>query len=208
MSMSYQKSITTASALMLMGLYGGACASAAQRAGQGGTRGGTNEVAVSEYRIGPGDVLRIDVWREPDASMAAALVRFDGKLSLPLVGQVDVVGLTPTELQAVLATKYGTIIRDPRVTVMVSTPNNLKVYVIGEVRREGSLRLEAPTTVLQALAESGGVTDYAKRGKIYVLRVVNKKQVRLPFDFNAVLKGSKPEQNVILQPGDTVVVPR
>lgn len=206
--MNYQKSIRTASTLMLIGLFGAAGAGAAQRAGQNGSAGAASNVAASEYRIGPGDVLRIDVWREPDASMASAVVRFDGKLSLPLVGQVDVVGLTPSELQTVLVTKYGTIIRDPRVTVMVTTPNNLKVYVIGEVRREGSLRLEAPTTVLQALAESGGLTDYAKRGKIYVLRIVNKKQVRLPFDFNAVLKGGKPEQNVILQPGDTVVVPR
>jgi polysaccharide export outer membrane protein len=116
--------------------------------------------------------------------------------------------LTPAELQNLLAEKYGTVIREPRVTVMVTTPNNLKVYILGEVRREGSLRLEAPLTVLQALAESGGLTDYANRGGIYILRIENNQRFRLPFDYNAVVKGRKSAQNVLLQPGDTVVVPR
>ncbi|HPT27599.1 MAG TPA: polysaccharide biosynthesis/export family protein [Bryobacteraceae bacterium] len=195
-------------ASLLLGLASAAGAGAIQNAGQsGGSKDGSG-AGISEYRIGPGDILRIDIWKEPDASMAAAVVRFDGKLSMPLIGQVDANGLSPVELQILLAEKYSSIIRDPRVTVMVTTPNNLKVYVLGEVRREGSLRLQAPLTVLQALAESGGLTDYAKRGNIYILRMQNNRQVRLPFDYNAVLKGRKSEQNVILLPGDTVVVPR
>ncbi|HNY40924.1 MAG TPA: polysaccharide biosynthesis/export family protein [Bryobacteraceae bacterium] len=206
--MSHSFSMRAVAASLLLGLASAAGAGAIQNAGQsGGSKDGSG-AGISEYRIGPGDILRIDIWKEPDASMAAAVVRFDGKLSMPLIGQVDANGLSPVELQILLAEKYSSIIRDPRVTVMVTTPNNLKVYVLGEVRREGSLRLQAPLTVLQALAESGGLTDYAKRGNIYILRMQNNRQVRLPFDYNAVLKGRKSEQNVILLPGDTVVVPR
>jgi polysaccharide export outer membrane protein len=206
--MSYLFTMKAAAAWALLVLVGATGAGAAQDSGQKGAGKSESAPVTGEYRIGPGDVLRIDVWKEPDASMAATVVRFDGKLSLPLIGQVEAGGLTPAELQNLLAEKYGTVIREPRVTVMVTTPNNLKVYILGEVRREGSLRLEAPLTVLQALAESGGLTDYANRGGIYILRIENNQRFRLPFDYNAVVKGRKSAQNVLLQPGDTVVVPR
>jgi len=174
---------------------------------------GTDVAAASareqvEYRIGPGDVLGIDVWKEPDASSPSAPVRPDGKLSLPMIGEVDAANLTPTDLERLLTKRYREYIRDTHVTVVVKEINSKKVYLVGEVKKEGPVRMLAPITVLQALAEAGGVTDYAKRRKIYVLRTVEGRQVRLAFDYDAVLRGDNTEQNVELVAGDTVVVPR
>ncbi len=160
-----------------------------------------------EYRIGPGDLLGIDVWKEPDASSPAAPVRPDGKLSLPMVGEVEAAGLTPAELEAQLTARYREYIRDTHVTVAVKEINSKKIYLVGEVKKEGPVRIQAPITVLQALLEAGGLTDYAKRHRIYVLRTVNGRQTRLPFDYDAVLLGRNTEQNITLMAGDTVVVP-
>jgi len=160
------------------------------------------------YRIGPGDILQIDVWKEPDASTPSVTVRPDGRISLAMIGEVQVAGRTPAELKAMLSEKFGEFIRGPRVTVTVRDVNSQKIYLIGEVRREGLLRLAGPTTVLQALAEAGGITDYAKRKRIYILRIVNGAQVNLPFDYDAVVRGQKVAQNVMLVAGDTIVVPR
>jgi polysaccharide export outer membrane protein len=160
------------------------------------------------YRIGPGDVLQIDVWKEPDVSSPSVTVRPDGRISVPMVGDVSVISLTPAELEADLRERFGSLIKEPRVTVSVRDANSQKVYIIGEVRREGPLRMTGPLTVLQALAEAGGVTEYAKRKDIYVLRLVNNQQMHFAFNYEAVVKGQKPGQNISLQPGDTVVVPR
>jgi polysaccharide export outer membrane protein len=160
------------------------------------------------YRIGPGDVLQIDVWKEPDASYPAVTVRPDGRISLPILGELMVAGMTPADLETVLTEKFAKFIRTSRVVVGVREPNSQRIYVIGEVRREGSIRLMAPMTVVQALAEAGGVTDYAKRKKIYILRSQNGRQQNLPFDYDAVLRGQKVVQNVLLLSGDTIVVPR
>ena len=172
------------------------------------SRPGGSQQNPLEYRIGPGDVLGIEVWKEPDASSAAAPVRPDGKLSLPMVGELVAAGLTPVELEALLTTRYREFIRDTHVTVAVKEINSKKVYLVGEVKKEGPVRIQAPITVLQALLEAGGVTDYAKRHKIYVLRTVDGRQVKLLFDYDAVVRGEKPEQNVALMAGDTIVVPR
>jgi polysaccharide export outer membrane protein len=160
------------------------------------------------YRIGPGDVLQIDVWKEPDASNPSVTVRPDGRVSLAMVGELSVVGLTPSELEEALRQRFGALIKDARVTVSVREASSQKVYVIGEVRREGSIRMMGPMTVLHALAEAGGLNEYAKRKDIYVLRVANGRQVRFSFNYEAVVRGQKGEQNITLQPGDTIVVPR
>lgn len=166
------------------------------------------EVVPDEYHIGPGDVLQIDVWREPDASSPTVTVRPDGKVSIRMLGDVSVAGLSPVQLEGLLGTKYRAFIRDARVTVAVKEINSQKVYVIGEVKKEGAVKLQGPLTVLQALAEAGGLTDYAKRKKIQILRTVQGRQYAAPFDYDAVVHGEHVEQNMILLPGDTVVVPR
>jgi polysaccharide export outer membrane protein len=159
------------------------------------------------YKIGPGDVLQVIVWRETDISQPMITVRPDGKISLPLVKEIDVAGFTTDEVEKDLANRLKPFVKDPDVSVIVRESHSQKVYVIGAVRREGPIRLSSPLTILQALAEAGGVTEYAKRKKIYVLRNVIDRQVRLPFDYEAVLRGEKGDQNVLLLPGDTVVVP-
>lgn len=163
---------------------------------------------IREYRIGPGDVLAVDVWKEPDASSISVPVRLDGKISLPMVGELTVLGVTPAELETTLTARYREFIRDARPTVIIREINSQKVYLIGEVRREGPIRLQAPINVLQALAEAGGVTDYAKRRKIYILRTQLNRQLILPFDYDAVVRGEKMEQNILLAAGDTIIVPR
>lgn len=160
------------------------------------------------YRIGPGDVLQVNVWKEPEASEEAVIVRSDGRISLPLVGEVLATGRATGELERDLTERFTTYFRDPRVLVTIKEVHSQRVYVIGQVRKEGAIQLVSPLRVLQALAEAGGITDYAKRKNIYVLRVINGRQQNLPFNYDAVIRGEKVDQNVLLLSGDTIVVPR
>jgi polysaccharide biosynthesis/export protein len=159
------------------------------------------------YRIGPGDILQIAVFREPEASVPAATVRSDGKISVPLIKEVEAVGLTALEAERLLAEKLSRYIRDPEVTVIVSQINSRKVYLVGAVKTVGSIDLKGPMTVLQAIAQAGGLTDYAKRKQIYVLRTEDGRQIKLPFNYDAAVKGEKVEPNIVLSPNDTIVVP-
>ena len=166
-----------------------------------------SEALPGGYKVGPGDQIGIIVWKEPDASTADTMVRADGKVTLPLVKEISVAGYTPTELEAFLAEKYAAFIPGADVTVIVKAINSRKVYMIGALRKEGALPLLGPMTVLQAITESGGLNDYAKGRKIYVLRTEKGKQIRLPFDYYAAIRGEHPEQNILLQPSDSVIVP-
>jgi polysaccharide export outer membrane protein len=160
------------------------------------------------YRIGAGDVLEINVWKEPEASVQGVTVRPDGKISLPLVKDLAVIGQTPQELQKTLTAKFSQFINGADVTVVVKEVRSKKVYLIGAVKKEGPVPLTSDMTVLQVLSEAGGVTEFAKKKKIYVLRTVNGKQVKFPFNLDAVVKGEHMEQNVTVLPDDTVVVPQ
>lgn len=160
----------------------------------------------ADYKIGPQDVLRIDVWKEPDISRVAP-VRPDGRISLPLLNDVQAAGLTPTQLAAVLTEGLKKFITNPQVTVSVSEINSRRVYVTGEVTKPGAFPLLPNMTVLQALSSSGSFTQFAKIKGIYVLRVEDGKQVKHPFNYKDVVSGKKPELNIMLQPGDVIVVP-
>lgn len=160
-----------------------------------------------EYIIGEGDVLHINVWKEPDASVQSAVVRPDGKISMPMLKDVKVSGLTPAELEADLAKQLSAFISAADVTVVVSAINSKKIYVVGSVKKEGPIPFTYRMTVLQALSEAGGLSDYAKKKKIYVLRHENGRDYQLPFDYDAVLRGERMELNWPLKPGDTIVVP-
>jgi polysaccharide export outer membrane protein len=162
----------------------------------------------TSYRIGPGDVLEISVWNEPQASVPGVVVRPDGKISLPLLKDISVVGLTPMELQQVLIAKLDKLIRGADVTVVVREIHSKKVYLVGQIAKIGPMPLTSDsTTILQAIAEAGGLTPYAKKSKIYVLRIVNGARVKLPFNYDAVVKGEHLEQNITLLPDDIIVVP-
>jgi polysaccharide export outer membrane protein len=170
--------------------------------------GEKDEPAEVGYRIGAGDVLQIVVWKEPDASVPSAIVRPDGKITVPLLQEVSVVGLTPLELGKLLTEKLQKFIRDAEVTVVAREINSRKVYLVGAVKREGPLMLQGNMTVLQAITEAGGLTDYAKRKKIHVLRTDNGTATRFPFDYEAVIQGKNMEQNILLGPNDMIVVPQ
>jgi polysaccharide biosynthesis/export protein len=159
------------------------------------------------YRIGAGDNLEVNVWKEPEASVQSVIVRPDGKITLPLVKEVDVLGLTPSELEKILIAKLTSKIIQPDVTVVVREIRSKKVYLVGAVNKVGPVPLLSSMTVLQVLAEAGGVTEYAKKKKIYIMRSENGKQVKLPFNYDAVVKGEHMEQNIQVLPDDTIVVP-
>jgi polysaccharide export outer membrane protein len=160
------------------------------------------------YRIGAGDVLQISVWKEPDASVPDIAVRADGKITLPLVKEVHVAGLTPAGLEKLLMERLGRFIHGVDVTVIVRETNSWRVYLVGAVRAVGPIPLKSRLTVLQALTLAGGLTDYAKRKQIYILRNEDGRQVRLAFNYEAVIRGEQMEQNIVLQPDDTIVVPQ
>jgi polysaccharide export outer membrane protein len=158
------------------------------------------------YKIGPQDVLRIDVWRE-DQLTRTVPVRPDGKITLPLLNDVQAVGLTPMELAGVIREELKKYITNPQVTVSVTEINSRRIYVNGEVSKAGAYQLLPHMTVLQALSGSGGFTAFARIKNIYVLRTENGKPVRLPFNYKEAISGRNPEQNIELQPGDVIVVP-
>jgi polysaccharide export outer membrane protein len=160
----------------------------------------------NDYIIGEQDALMITVWKEKEIS-GGVVVRPDGKITVPLVGEIKVVGMTPVQLQSALAEKLKPFVTVPQVTVAVTQINSRKVYLIGQAAREGHFLINSSTTVLQVIAEAGGLRDFAKRKKIYILRNQGQQQLRFSFDYDAVIRGKKEDQNILLQPGDTIVVP-
>ncbi|MCL6565059.1 MAG: polysaccharide export protein [Acidobacteriia bacterium] len=160
----------------------------------------------ADYRIGPQDVLTISVWKEPEITRTVP-VRPDGKISLPLLNDVQAAGLTPMELAESITLGLKKFIADPQVTVIVTEINSRHFYVLGEVSRPGAYPLLPGMTVLQALSGAGGFSQWANLNEIYVLRNEGGQQVRYPFKYKDVLKGKRTEQNIELKPGDTIVVP-
>jgi polysaccharide export outer membrane protein len=160
-----------------------------------------------DYRIGEGDVLQINVLGEQTASVPSAMVRTDGKISMPLIKEVAVAGLTPSEVEKIITEQLSKMIRVPDVTVIVAQSNSQRIFMVGAVKKEGPLHYSYRMTVMQAISESGGLTDYAKKKKIYVIHSENGRQFSFPFDYDAVMKGQHMEMNRLLQAGDTVVVP-
>jgi polysaccharide biosynthesis/export protein len=158
------------------------------------------------YVIGPEDVLDITVWKEPDVSRVVP-VRPDGRISLPPINDIQAAGLSPKQLAATVAEKLRKFVNEPQVTVIVTAINSQRVFVVGEVLRAGAFPLLPGMTVLQALGSAGGFTTFANVKKIHVMRMRDGKKVELPFNYREVLKGDKPEQNIDLEPGDTIVVP-
>jgi polysaccharide export outer membrane protein len=160
----------------------------------------------SSYIIGADDVINVSVWKEPEITRTVP-VRPDGKISLPLVNDVQAAGETPMQLAAVVTTRLKKYLADPQVTVIVTQINSQRIYVLGEVTRAGAYPLLPGTTVLQALSSAGGFTQWAKVKDIYVLRRENGRQVKYPFNYKDVIKGQRTEQNIELKAGDTIVVP-
>lgn len=159
------------------------------------------------YVIGNDDMLAINVWKEPDVSRTIP-VRSDGKISLPLAGEVQAAGNTPLKLEQEIAGKLKSYIAEPEVTVIVQQANSQKFNVLGMVNKPGSYAIANSATVLDAIALAGGFRDFAKQKAIYVLRQnADGTQTRIPFNYKDVVKGKNPEQNIKLMSRDTIVVP-
>jgi polysaccharide export outer membrane protein len=160
----------------------------------------------ADYVIGPDDVIDVLYWRNQDMS-AEVTVRPDGKVTLPLLNDVQAAGLTPDQLRESLTAASSKFVEDPNITIRVKTINSRKVFVTGMVAKPGPYPLTAPTTVMQALAMAGGLQEFADAKNIIVMRVVNGQQVAYQFNYKEVLKRKNLKQNIELKSGDTVVVP-
>ena len=158
------------------------------------------------YTIGPEDVVNIAVWKEPDFTTTIP-VRPDGKISVPLIGDVQASGKTPEVLAAELTTLLKKYVEQPRVTVMVTAVNSRRVFLLGEIIRPGPIVMTPGMTVLQAIAAGGGPSPYANTKKIYVLRNERGSQSKYPFNYKEAIKGNVGSENILLIPGDTIVVP-
>ncbi len=173
----------------------------------GATSNPFSKAPQDDYVIGPEDVLAINVWREPEISRIEP-VRPDGKISLPLIGDLEANGLTPLKLRDIVVEKLKAYIANPEVTVIVQEVRSQRFNIVGAVSRPGSYDLAKPLTVLDAIAVAGGFQEFAKVNKIYVLRrMADGSRKRLPFNYKAVIKGRRFDQNVELKSGDTIVVP-
>jgi len=164
----------------------------------------TGAIPDSGYKIGPQDMLRVDVWKEAEISRLVP-VRPDGKISLPLLNDVQAAGLTAMELAGNITEGLKKFINNPQVTVTVTEINSRRVYVTGEVGKPGAYALLPNMTALQALTSAGGFTQFSNPKKIYVLRNQGGKQVKIPFNYKMVVDGK--QDDIPLQPGDTIVVP-
>jgi polysaccharide export outer membrane protein len=158
-----------------------------------------------DYVIGDDDILHISVWKESEFTQTLP-VRPDGKISLPLLDDVQAAGSTPMQLSASIREKLKKYIADPRVTIVVTAMNSRRIFVTGEVTHPGAMVLLPNMTILQALA-SAGFTQFANLKGIYLLRTQNGQQAKIPFNYKDVVKGRHPEENIMLKPGDTLVVP-
>jgi polysaccharide export outer membrane protein len=177
------------------------------QAGAKPERGSQGAHSDSSYVIGANDVLAINVWKEPEITRSVP-VRSDGKISLPLVGELMASGQTPLQLEQEITKRLQNYISEPEVTVIVTDSKSQKVNIMGMVTKPGAYLLTSATTVLDAIAMAGGFKDFAKQKSIYVLRQApDGTQKRIPFNYKEVIKGQNPEQNIRLQTGDTVVVP-
>jgi polysaccharide export outer membrane protein len=158
------------------------------------------------YVIGPSDDLDINVWKEPDISRKVP-VRPDGKISLPLINDIQAAGLTPMQLKAQITEKLKKFLTDPQVTVIVMNINSQRVYIMGETNRPGAYPLLPNMTILQALTSAGGFSQFANTSKIQLLRTENGKQKTYFFNYKEVVQGKNTDQNLVLKPGDSIVIP-
>ena len=160
-----------------------------------------------DYVIGPDDVLAVLFWREKDLSVDNIVVRPDGMITLPLINDIKAAGFTPNELRDAVTKAIGEFVETPSATVVVKQINSRKVFITGQVGKPGTYPLTGPTTVLQLIAIAGGVLDFAKENDIVIMRTEGGRTTNFRFQYKDVIKGRNLQQNILLKPGDTVVVP-
>lgn len=159
------------------------------------------------YVIGTGDRLRVDVWQNDKLSLTEVPVRPDGKITMPLIDDVQAAGLTTDELKAVITQEVSEFIQNPTVTVVLLAPLSKRAFVLGEVRNPGVVSLGAEMRVLEAITSVGGFSTFADKSGVRVIRYVDGRELDYRFDYDAYVAGKAPGTNVVLRPGDTVLVP-
>jgi polysaccharide export outer membrane protein len=201
--------------LVLLLIFAGETALRAQATGEkspkpaatpGAQSAATMAAEDPNFVIGQNDVLDISVWKEPDISRRVP-VRPDGKISLPLLNDIQAAGLTPMQLQTQISEKLKKFLTEPQVTVIVAEINSQRIYILGEANRPGAYPLLPNMTVLQALSGAGGLTQFANSRKVRILRMENGKQASYNFNYKEVILGKNIDQNIVLKPGDSIVVP-
>jgi polysaccharide export outer membrane protein len=160
----------------------------------------------NQYVIGPEDVLYIHTWKEETLSRTVP-VRMDGKISIPLINEVQAAGLTPLQLREILIEKFRKYIDNPNISVIVMEANSFKVYISGQVKTPGVYKLRNETSLLQLIPMAGGFTDWANQKKILIIRNENGTEKRIRVNYKKIVEGKDPISNSILKPGDTVIVP-
>ena len=160
-----------------------------------------------DYIIGLGDILDVQVWKEPELSRGALPVRIDGRISLPLLGDVDAAGKSIKELTQFLENKYREVVTEPAVSVMLIESKSWRYYIVGEIAKPGEFTLDYPLTVLQAIARSGGFNQWAKKSKITIIRNEDGQEKILSFDYDSLVKDQDLSQNIHVAPGDTIIIP-
>jgi polysaccharide export outer membrane protein len=169
--------------------------------------GASNKPHDENFIIGNDDLLAISVWKEPDLTKDVP-VRSDGKISLPLVGEMQATGRTPLQLERDITAKLTNFITAPEVTVIVKQVNSRKFNMLGEFNKAGSYPLTAATTIMDAIAMAGGFKDFAKKSGVYILRKgPDGQEIRINFNYKDFIKGKNPSQNIRLEPNDTIIVP-
>ena len=158
------------------------------------------------YVIGAEDVLYIHVWREETVTKTVS-VRMDGKISIPLVDEIQAAGLTPLQLKEKLTERLKQFIENPNVTVVVMEANSFKVYISGQISKPGIYRLRSDTTLAQIISMAGGLTEWANQKKIIIIRKENGKEKRFTINYKKIVKGEDLDSNIILKSGDTIIVP-
>jgi polysaccharide export outer membrane protein len=201
--------------LVLLLIFAGETALRAQATGEklnkpaatpGAQGAATAATEDPNFVIGQNDVLDISVWKEPEISRKVP-VRPDGKISLPLLNDIQAAGLTPMQLQTQISEKLKKFLTEPQVTVIVAEINSRRIYILGEANRPGAYPLLPNMTVLQALSGAGGLTQFANSSKVRILRMENGKQASFNFNYKEVILGKNIDQNIVLKPGDSIVVP-
>jgi polysaccharide export outer membrane protein len=162
-------------------------------------------VQAEAFRIGPEDILDVQVWKNSDLSRIVP-VRPDGMISLPLVNDIQAAGLTPTDLRQQITQRLAEFVPSPEVSVIVREVHSVKVAVLGAVRMPGHYEVKSPATVLEMIARAQGLTEFADRGRIVVLRQNGTATTRIPFNYRKVAEGSE-QDNFSVRPGDIIVVP-
>lgn len=211
MKRSWSNASVLAMVLVFLGLGWG---NAQSSNSEGGNASAANADAApgakahdATFIIGNDDVLAISVWKEPDLTKSIP-VRADGKISLPLVGEMQATGKTPLQLEHDISEKLKGFITAPEVNVIVQQVNSRKFNILGEVGKPGSYSLTASTTIVDAIALAGGFKDFAKKSGVYVLRKgADGHQAKLNFNYKDFIKGKNTDQNIKVEPNDTIIVP-